>query len=110
MAYFKQSDIGDSIARILGEIESEPNLEHRCELIVAVMESGSGLLTSTVERLCYEMRVSGTPVDVIAVKIGISTRAVKRLVRRRAELLGVRNPLKQISIDEYIDIREFIDS
>ena len=48
--------------------------------------------------------------DVIAVKIGISTRAVKRLVRRRAELLGVRNPLKQISIDEYIDIREFIGS
>lgn len=110
MAYFKQSDIGDSIARILGEIDSEPNLERRCELVVAFIASGSSLLTETVERMCYEMRVSGTPVDVIAVKIGISTRAVKRMVRRRAELLGVRNPLKQISVSEYIDIREFIGS
>lgn len=110
MAYFKQSDVGDSIARILGEIDGEPNLERRCELVIAFMASGSGLLTSTVERLCYEMRISGIPVDVIAVKIGISTRAVKRMVRRRAESLGVRNPLKQISVDEYIDIREFINS
>ena len=108
MTYFKHSGIGDSVARIIEEIETEPSTDTRAELLCEMMDAISGQLAGSLERICFAMKMSGKPSDVIAIKLGISERSVKRLIRKRSASLGVRNPLEQISVSASVDIRDLV--
>ena len=108
MTYFKHSGIGDSVARIIGEIDTEPNADRRAELLCELMNVFSSQLEVSLERVCFAMKMAGTPTDVIAIRLGVSRRAVKRLIRKRSAALGVRNPLQQVSVSKSLDIRDLV--
>lgn len=46
--------------------------------------------------------------DVIADRLGISQRAVKRFIARQSTLIGIPNPLMKQDIGAYIDIRSLL--
>ena len=108
MTYFKHSGISDSVARLVGEIETESNPDRRCDLVVELMKVMSHQLSGSLARLCFDMRMSGVSSVAIAIRLGISERAVKRLIRKRAIIVGAKNPLERISIGYCIDIRDLV--
>lgn len=108
MAYFKHSDVSDSVVHILGEINQEPDPNRRGDLITSFMDAVSKQITMTLKRYCYDQYLSGTPTDVTATRLGISQRAVKRLIKSQAIELGVKNPLPNTVVTSFIDIREHI--
>ena len=108
MAYLKYSDVTDSIAQIIAAIEDEPELSKRTELLNNFIRSVSVQLVNPLAQLCFERRAQGEPSDVIAIDLGLSQRAVLRLIRKRAVDLGVKSPLDRIEIIDYFDIRDHV--
>lgn len=108
MAYIKYSDMHDSVAQILGAIEDEPNPEERSKLLNRFITAVSDQLVDVLARICFERRSHGVPSDIIAIDLGISQRAVLRLIRKRAADTGVKSPLDRIEIDGYFDIRDYV--
>lgn len=108
MPYVKYSDIADSVARISNEIESEPDTQMRTELVAAFVKAVSRAAGNLLERQAYDMKMLGTPSDIIAMELGISQRAVLRLIRRRSREVG-SGPLDRLTIDHWFDIRDYVD-
>jgi len=108
MTYLKYSDVTDSVAQIIAAIEDEPELTKRTELLNNFIRSVSVQLVDPLARLCFDRRSQGDPSDVLAIDLGISQRAVLRLIRKRAIDTGVKSPLDRIEIDGYFDIRDHI--
>lgn len=106
MAYVKYSNVSDSVAELLGQIDSEPDPDIRKETIVSLIEEISIRLSDTLARCCYEMKTNGTPTDVIAVDFNLSQRNVIRLIRAYSVKHGVRNPLVVTVVNDYIDLRD----
>lgn len=108
MAYLKYSDVSDSIAQILSAIDDEPEPDKRAELLKNFIRSASDQLVDPLARVCFEKRTLGQPSDVIATDLGISQRAVVRLIRKRARDTGTRSPLDPIQIDGFFDISDHV--
>ncbi len=109
MSYVKHSDVSDSIAHIVSSIEQEPNVQQRKLLISNYIKTASSQLVKPLARLCFELKVAGEPTDVIATELGISRRAVIRLIRKWAADNGIRNPLDNIEVNGFFDIRDHVD-
>lgn len=109
MSYFKHSDVGDTVDRLLGIVAEEPDIERKSALVVALMDAISGRLSRIVAAICYDAYLAGTASDITAVRLGISQRAVKRFVRAEAARRGERNPLRNREVSEFLDIRDRLE-
>jgi DNA-directed RNA polymerase specialized sigma24 family protein len=108
MAYFNSADISESIARVLDEIEKERDPNDRVGLLNAFMRTTSQILTSSLQRVTYDLYLQGITTSDIANSLGMSQRAVKRLIAGRARATGAPNPLLQHDIEGFVDIRELV--
>jgi Tfp pilus assembly pilus retraction ATPase PilT len=108
MAYVKYSDIADSVARITDVIESEQDTRVRSDLVVSFVKAVSQAAGLLLERQAYDMKTLGVPSDIIATELGISQRAVLRLIRRHSQSVGL-NPMDRIHVESWFDIRDFVD-
>ena len=109
MSYFKHSDVGDTVDRMLGIVAEEPDIERKSALVVTLMDSISSELTRIIGGICYDSYLRGTASDITAVRLGISQRSVKRFIRSEAVKRGERNPLRTRQVDEFIDIRDRLE-
>ena len=110
MPYFKQSNMVDAVDRVMRIVQDEPDIHSRLELASDTMTVFSEKISSIIARSCYDTYLAGVPTDVIAVRLGISQRAVKRFIKAEAERVGVRNPLATYAIGAFIDIRDRLTS
>lgn len=108
MPYVKYSDISDSIAPIVSQIASEEDTDKRTELIGYFIAAVNAASIGLLERQAYDMKMLGTPSDIIATQLGISQRAVLRLIRRHSRVTGV-NPMDRMSAENWFDIRDYVD-
>lgn len=109
MSYVKHSDVSDSIAHIVSSIEQETSIQQRKLLISNYIKTASSQLVKPLARLCYELKAAGEPTDVIATELGISRRAVLRLIRKWSADNGLRSPLDIIEVSGFFDIRDHVD-
>lgn len=110
MPYIKHSDTSGIISSLFEEIEREQDPFTRSKYLSTTMNEISRRLTASMQRVCLELFVSGTQTDVIADSLGISQRAVKRLISKHAAVAGIPNPLIRQEIGAFIDIRSLVDS
>lgn len=108
MTYFKYADMSEAIASVIDEIEKERDPKDRAVMLNSFMKATSQLLTSSMQRLAYELFLVGMATSDIASDIGMSHRAVKRLIAGRAKSLGVANPMVPEPVTSFIDIRTLV--
>lgn len=108
MPYFNYADVSESISAVIDEIEKERDPLDRSRLLKSFIETTSTLLTSSMQRLCFDLFKAGLQTSEIADQTGLSQRAVKRLIGARATSIGVPNPLIAERIDSSIDIRALV--
>lgn len=108
MPYVKYSDIADSIAPIVSQIASEDDVSKRAELVCYFITAVTSASSSLLEKQAYDMKMLGVPSDIIATELGISQRAVLRLIRRHSQVTGL-NPMDRLTVDEWFDIRDYVD-
>jgi DNA-directed RNA polymerase specialized sigma subunit len=106
--YFKYADISESISAVIDEIEKERDPHDRSRLLQSFMSVASSRLTSSLQRLCFDLFKEGMTTSDIANEIGMSQRAVKRLISARATTIGVPNPLVAELVNDHIDIRSLV--
>jgi hypothetical protein len=108
MSYVKYSDVSDSIAAIMDQLDTEEDPDKRKESINSVMQQLSVRLSDTLGKCCYELKRNGVATDIISIDLQISQRQVLRLIRAYAARNNVASPLDRISIDGFIDIRDLV--
>lgn len=108
MAYIKYADVSNSVAQVIAAIEDEDDLGKRADLINNLIKSVQDQLAEPIARLCFELKTAGEPSDTIAVRLGISQRAVLRAIRKRARALGIMAPTDRIQVNGYVDIRDHV--
>lgn len=108
MSYVKYSDVSDSIAAIMDQLNSEQDPDKRKDSINSVMQQLSVRLSDVLAKCCYDMKRNGAATDIIAIDLQISQRQVIRLIRIHAAQNNVSSPLDRISIDGFIDIRDLV--
>ena len=108
MSYVKYSDVSDSIAAIMDQLDNEQDPDKRKDSINSVMHQLSVRLSDVLAKCCYEMKRNGVATDIIAIDLQISQRQVIRLIRAHAARNNIPNPLDRISIDGFIDIRHLV--
>jgi hypothetical protein len=106
--YFNYADISESISSVIDEIEKERDPYDRSRLLQSFIAVTSSRLTSSLQRLCFDLFKTGMTTSDIATEIGMSQRAVKRLITARATSMGVPNPLVSELVSEYVDIRSLV--
>ena len=109
MRYVKSSDVYDSVAAIFVAIDNDPDLQSRTSTLLSYIRNSNKHLNQSLSKVCYELKESGTPTDVIAVELGISQRAVIRAIRRHMEQTGARSPLDAFTVDDFFDLRHLVE-
>ena len=109
MRYVKSSDMYDSVASIFVAIDTDPDLQSRIATLTSYIRNSNKHLNQSIAKLCYELKASGTPTDVIAVDLGISQRAVIRAIRKHVAQTGARSPLDTAVVDDFFDLRHLIE-
>lgn len=108
MAYVKYSDVYDSVDQIVHAIEAEPDTIQRGKAISLFLKAVSTAAEKLLERQVYAMKELGIATDMIAIDLGISQRAVVRLIRSHSKKVG-HNPLERTHIDSWFDVRDYVD-
>ena len=108
MPYFNYADMSESISSVIDEIEKEGSPTDRAALLASFISVTSRLLTSSLQRVCFDLFSSGMTTYDIAELIGMSQRSVKRMIAARATSIGAPNPLIRETVSSSIDIRDFV--
>lgn len=99
MSYIKNSALIDTVANMFDTIDQEADIRSRMSLISDSIEKISERLQESIERTCYQAKSQGIPTDIIATELGISQRAVVRMIRGYAVRNNLVSPLDPIGID-----------
>ena len=91
-AYVNHQAMGD----LFRPIEHEPNPIQRAMSLKTLVNELASHVYDLAKATCYDLKASGWSTGQIADEIGLSERAVKRVISEYAEDKGIRNPLKQV--------------
>lgn len=109
MAYVKYSDVADSLAPLVAAINEDDDPKTRSESVKAFISAASKEISLLLEKTCYDLKTLGEPTDKISIDLGISQRAVLRIIRRFAKTNDLPNPMDRVRIDSWFDIRDYLD-
>jgi hypothetical protein len=109
MAYVKYSDVSDSLAPLIAAINGDDDPRTRSESVKALISAASKEISLLLEKTCYDLKALGEPTDKISIDLGISQRAVLRIIRRFAKTNDLPNPMDRVRIDSWFDIRDYLD-
>ena len=87
--YVNHQAMGD----LFRPLEHEANPIQRAIGLKALVTELADHVYTTAKATCFDLKVEGWAAGQIADEIGLSERAVKRLIKAHAEDTGVRNPL-----------------
>jgi uncharacterized membrane protein YheB (UPF0754 family) len=110
MSYVKESAMRDTIANVFDIIDEESDIRLRMKALTDVSKRISERMKNSLELFCYQAKSKGMPTDLIATELGISQRAVLRMIRGYSHRNSVRNPLGFLSMDGSFDIRDHLDT
>ena len=106
MSYIKDSFMSDTLANMFDSIDGENDIDSKMLFLSKASEKMSERLSKSFKKVCYEAKMKDIPTDLIAVKLGISQRAVIRFIRAYSTENKVFNPLDTVDLDFVFDIRK----
>ena len=99
MSYIKDSALTDTVAYLYDTIDQESDIRLRMAAIADSIQKVSARLQQSLERLCYEAKSEGLPTDLIASELGISQRAVLRMIRTYSVRNNLVSPLAVTQVE-----------
>lgn len=108
MSYVNNSAMYDTIAVLFDTIDQESDIRLRMTAINDSIRQVSERLQQSIERTCYQAKAEGVPSDVVAAELGISQRAVVRMIRSYTVRNDLVSPLDPIGVDGTFDIRDHL--
>lgn len=110
MSYIKNSALIDTIANLYDTIDEESDIRLRMSVISDSIEKVSERLQQSLERICYQAKSQGMPTDLIAIELGISQRAVIRMIRSYTARNNLVSPLDPIGVDGTFSILDHLNT
>jgi uncharacterized membrane protein YheB (UPF0754 family) len=110
MSYVKESAMRDTIANMFDIIDGESDIQLRMTALANTSKRISERMKNSLELFCYQAKSKGMPTDLIATELGISHRAVLRMIRGYSHRNGVRNPLDFLAMNGSFDILDHLDT
>lgn len=108
MSYVNNSSMYDTVAFLYDTIDQESDIRLRMSALNDSIRQVSERLQQSIERTCYQAKSDGMPTDLIATELGISQRAVLRMIRSYSVRNNLVSPLDPIGVEGTFDIRDHI--